>query len=229
MKTVKELFEMEAQIKSGTASDTKKAQFVIDVEDQEGVRFCHQCGALMAEGYLWEQSAETVCSKECAVKDIETDVQNAMGEYISVDWELVFEALLKQNDEECDLSNEERKELEICGYNPDADQDEALVYWTQWEEDMESDEEHSKKREDILAIIKTQDILLKAYAKLDEAMELAKEARNVSLKPLESVSIGNAYEKHSELMETHQASKAILDEISATRINVYKKYNEVKQ
>ena len=76
MKTVKDLFAMQNVM---TDAVLNKTNFVYDgvnfsreewiewCEEQEGVRFCQECGELMTDGYLVGGS-DTYCSLDC-VKD----------------------------------------------------------------------------------------------------------------------------------------------------------------
>ena len=87
MKTVKDLFAMQNVM---TDAVLNKTNFVYDgvnfsreewiewCEEQEGVRICEECGELMTEGYIVNDSY-TYCSLDC-VKVNNTAVDDVLGE-----------------------------------------------------------------------------------------------------------------------------------------------------
>jgi len=86
MKSVQELFEMEAQVKAGTVT---QEDFLEACEDNEGVRICDDCGKLMVDGFVWGDG-ETVECKECKERTTtEAEYEKAYhnGEVYWTQWE----------------------------------------------------------------------------------------------------------------------------------------------
>ena len=81
MKTVKELFEMEARFKE-------------ECDKQEGVRLCESCGTLMTSGCVWGDGSHVECEpckdKSTTPEDWEAAVNN--DEAYWTEWEEEYES-----------------------------------------------------------------------------------------------------------------------------------------
>jgi hypothetical protein len=134
MKTVEELIAMEKDVKAGKLD---KEVFLGEAYKQEGVRFCGTCGELMTEGYLVGDS-DTYCSVEHASK---ADVNDDLDYETAL---LINNTLLKLLDDDNELTEKEIKVLVDNGYESQMEESDDLIFYTEWEEDMESEEEYAE-------------------------------------------------------------------------------------
>jgi len=88
MVSVKRLFEIKEEIDNGTSKLTEE-QWMVLCEEQEGVRFCDECGELMADGYVWGDGEHIECesckNKTTTPESYETAYHN--GEVYWTQWE----------------------------------------------------------------------------------------------------------------------------------------------
>jgi len=95
MKSVRELFAMQNVMINGILNQVpfvyKGEPFTREdwldwCEEQEGVRFCQECGELMTDGYLVAGS-DTYCSLECVEKSDAVTEQDLIDIKTADDWD----------------------------------------------------------------------------------------------------------------------------------------------
>lgn len=67
--------KLTATLLNGTLA--QKAEIIQDLELEDHLRVCYNCGKLITEGYMEENDSSTYCSKECAIADIGEEYINS--------------------------------------------------------------------------------------------------------------------------------------------------------